>query len=213
MIYFFALVFLIYGILKIKSFTKQFILSVENVEEKTREHRNEINLLNEKLKESFIQFDSIKDMNEDAEYCFYEYIVNIIYIRKYVLNEFTKELNNNFNCNKVSNITVTKLDKNSINKDNILNLINTCLLNNDDYRKKILINEDYYLTYTIDVRSSGEYSSVEYSYFKIKKIKENDLDLILEDIKEKGTFSFNLFVQNINEIEYNKYLNLHNDEL
>lgn len=196
------LCFFIYGILNIVFCTKKLIQAVETTEEKTRKQRDDIDLLNEKLKETFIQFSSLKDMNEDAKYCFYEYIVNNIYISQYIYAEFIKE----FDYSKASNINVTKLDKNSINKDNVLILINE-LLNSKEYRKKILINEDYYVAYSI-VTCNGVDNSTDFEarYFKLKIVKESDFDLILENIREKGEFSLKLFIQNIDELEYNRYI-------
>lgn len=201
---------IIFGIILIYFFIKGILSSVmeaqnmmdclKNTQIQTKVKVDEINLLNENLKKEFIEYSSINNMNEDAKDCFYEYIVNSLYIKNYVVMEFVKKITNHKVCHNI-----TKLDKYSINKESVLDLINKSI-DSLEYKDKIMINTDSYITFQEETGDSenGYYTTIR--YLKIKIVKETDLDEILKEIKEYGDFSLDIFKTTISKREYNRYL-------
>lgn len=169
---------------------------------KTKFKVDEIKRLNDKLKKEFIEYDSINNMDENAQHCFYEYIINSIYLYQYTLIGFINEISSN-----TTYYETHKLDKYSINTDSVLELINE-LIDSVEYKDKIRINKDTYVTYQEETGDSEYGTTTTIRYLKIKIVQKNDLDEILKQIKKKGDFSLNIFQKTISKYEYDKYLNL-----
>lgn len=159
---------------------------------------------NEDIKKYFIDYNSIYEMDENTKYYFCKYILNHIYITKDIINEFSKSLNEKFGKAFDKEVD-SRLDDASINTDNIVILINESL-RNYSLKEKTFISDNCIIGYIDRSGGSGEYSWVTTDYYKVTLIKENDLDLILNEIKETGSFSFNYFIKEISKSEYEKYL-------